>query len=268
MSENATERQLRAATEVAKAIADKYCGRDGAEPTGATGTITAAQIEKNCPDELIDLGNRINAHLAKAEKADQKANDHRIAAGQLLTQAEAACDDGGFKAFCEKFDVGRSRAYELKAIARGKKTIEEVRADTAERVRRFRDKEKAAEPSVTVTDEERDRKACVELNQKVLDAERERAQWLEDHPPAEPAPPKRPSKRPASKRIDQGVLSKEDFAFLANALSTLKILLGEMAKSDPTCARQCAEKITAQLNAAISKAIEEAASDDQPAALQ
>jgi transposase-like protein len=48
--------------------------------------------------------------------------------------------------------------------------------------RKSRAKKKAA---IVETAKERDRKACVELNRKVLDAERERAQWLVDHPAAE-----------------------------------------------------------------------------------
>jgi hypothetical protein len=38
--------------------------------------------------------------------------------------------------------------------------------------------------AIVKTDNERDRKTCVELNQKALDAERERARWLVDHPRA------------------------------------------------------------------------------------
>ena len=103
------------------------------------------------------------------------------------------CDESGFAAFQEKFfpNLGRSRTYELLAIGTGKKSVEEVRASTRERVARYR-ASKAA--SVTVTDntkplqetdqERRDREECVALYQKVLDAEREQAQWLAEHPRA------------------------------------------------------------------------------------
>jgi hypothetical protein len=103
--------------------------------------VTADQIEKDCPAQLSNLGKRIAAHLEKADKYDDKANNHRISAGQLLAEAKQACDDGGFTAFRERFcpNLGKSRAYELLAIASGKKSVEQVRGANAERKRRQRD---------------------------------------------------------------------------------------------------------------------------------
>jgi hypothetical protein len=70
--------------------------------------------------------------------------------GQLLAQVQDCCDEGGFHAVREKFfpDLGRSRTFEILAIAAGKKSIEETRASTRERVKRHR----ARQESVTVTD--------------------------------------------------------------------------------------------------------------------
>jgi hypothetical protein len=113
--------------------------------------FTAVQVEGDCPRVLSDLGKQITAHLERARKAEEKADQHRIAAAQHLAQARDLCDADGFDAFHEKFcpDLGRSRTYELLAIATGKSSIEDTRASTRERVTRHRAKK--AE-SVTVTD--------------------------------------------------------------------------------------------------------------------
>ena len=110
---------------------------------------TAVQIKQDCPELLLDLGKQITAHLDKARHYHDKAEQHVTAANQLLAQAQEVCDEGGFAAFQEKFNLGRSRCYELKAIAGGKKSIEDIRASTRKRVARHR-ANKAL--SVTVTD--------------------------------------------------------------------------------------------------------------------
>jgi hypothetical protein len=122
---------------------------------------TTAQIEKDCPVKLQDLGKRINVHLAKATQCDDKAEQHRISAGQLLAEAKAACDNGGFNKFRELFcpSLGKSRAHELLQIASGKKTVDETKTATRERVKKHRAAKATApmvsalQPSVTVTDD-------------------------------------------------------------------------------------------------------------------
>jgi hypothetical protein len=97
-------------------------------------------------------------------------------------------------------------------------------------------------------------------------------------------PPKRPYKRPPDDGLEVSRVSRSwDWPtkrqasewstdeFMNNAsqlLSTLEMLLEEMAEGEPARARQCVEKIAAQLNAAINKAILDAAHDDQPAVPQ
>jgi len=106
--------------------------------------ITAAEIAENCPARLTELGQRIAAHLEKAARCDQKANDHRISAGRLLAEAKKLCDEGGFAAFHERFcpNLGKSRTYELLAIASGRKSLEQSRAINAERNRKHRAEKK------------------------------------------------------------------------------------------------------------------------------
>jgi hypothetical protein len=97
------------------------------------------------------LGKRLGVHLDKARQCEEKAAQHCTAAGQLLLEAQKLCNEDGFTVFKKKFcpNLGRSRAYELLAIANGKKSIEGTKAGTRERVARHR-ASKAA--SVTVTD--------------------------------------------------------------------------------------------------------------------
>jgi hypothetical protein len=81
----------------------------------------------------------IKAHLAKAEKAEEKAFQHYGAAGSYLGWLKAKHDQrGGSWAEWEqllkdKVGIGKSRASELMAIADGRKTPEEIRSDRRER---------------------------------------------------------------------------------------------------------------------------------------
>jgi hypothetical protein len=114
--------------------------------------VTAADLERECPEVLQDLADRIAVHLDNARQCREKARQHRISAGLCLGQAQAACDDGGFKAFQERFfpKLGKSRVYELLQIATNRKTPEEIQAGTRERVAKHRAKK--ASDSVTVTE--------------------------------------------------------------------------------------------------------------------
>jgi len=83
----------------------------------------------------------IKAHIAKGDKAKDKAEQHYIAAGQHLKTLKAS--HGGSWAEWEellktKIGIGKSRASELMRIADGRKTVEQVRADTAARTAKTR----------------------------------------------------------------------------------------------------------------------------------
>jgi hypothetical protein len=117
--------------------------------------ITAAQVMADCPEQLVVLGEQAAAHLTEAYTHKEMCEQHLAKAKEVLAQVRALCDDDGFAAFYDIFhktfcsDVGRSRTYELLALATGKTSIEDARAKTRERVARHRAKK--AE-SVTVTD--------------------------------------------------------------------------------------------------------------------
>src|SRR5689334_5772674 len=122
-------------------------------PKSPATKVTAKQIEKGCPTaiEVEALGYRIAAHLKKVrdyeakahEKAGvelRKAEDNWTTVTQLLAEAKAKCNAGGFKAFKEKFcpNLSRSRIYQLLEIGTGKKTLEESRAAKRESVAKSR----------------------------------------------------------------------------------------------------------------------------------
>jgi len=92
----------------------------------------------SAPTQLVRL---IKAHIAKGDKAAEKAEQHYIAAGQYLKQLKA--DHAGTWAEWEallrdRVGIGKSRASELMQIADGRKTIAEIRAGTAERNKQLR----------------------------------------------------------------------------------------------------------------------------------
>jgi len=78
----------------------------------------------------------IKVHIAKGDKAADKADQHYRSAGQHLKTLKAT--HGGSWAEWEellktKVGIGKSRASELMRIADGTKTVEQVRAESAER---------------------------------------------------------------------------------------------------------------------------------------
>jgi len=104
-------------------------------------------------DQLVK---RIRAHIEKGDQAKQtsdragkKAEDHYKAAGIHL---KALRDGSPSKAAWEKLikskcGIGTSRAYDLIAIADGKKTVADVRLGTAKRMRRLAEKKRQSCPS-------------------------------------------------------------------------------------------------------------------------
>ena len=94
--------------------------------------VTADEVKINCPVMLQDSAKHIAAHFDKARRCEEKAEQHYTAISQYLADVERTCDEGGFKAFREKFfpELGKSRVHELLQIASGKKSIQQTRAST------------------------------------------------------------------------------------------------------------------------------------------
>ncbi len=108
--------------------------------------LTAAQVEDDCPVRLRQIGKEIGKRLEKAERQAEGAQNHLIAIDQLLAEAKELCDGGGFDKFRELFcpQLGKSQTYVLLAIAAGKKTLAEHRAEERQRKQKTRAKQKAA----------------------------------------------------------------------------------------------------------------------------
>ena len=108
------------------------------EPT--TPKFTAAEVEKDCPVRLQQIGREITERTYKVEKQFKLATDHAIAVEELLAEAKGLCDRGGFNKFRELYcpKLAKSQAYALRAIAAGKKTGTEHRTEERERKRRTR----------------------------------------------------------------------------------------------------------------------------------
>lgn len=90
------------------------------------------------PDELII---KIKAHIAKGDKATEKADQHYISAGQYLAKlkGEHAGSWAEWEALLKaKIGISTGRASELMQIADGRKTAEGVRAGKAESMKRLR----------------------------------------------------------------------------------------------------------------------------------
>jgi hypothetical protein len=104
--------------------------------------LTAAQIENDCPLRLQQIGREITTRLEKADKQTQLAEDQLISVKELVAEAKELCDRSGFKAFQKKFcpTLRRSRAYAVLALAAGKKTLEQDRAQNRRRVAKHRAK--------------------------------------------------------------------------------------------------------------------------------
>jgi hypothetical protein len=102
-------------------------------------------------DQLVA---KIKAHVAKGDKAKEKSEQHYIAAGQHLKTLKK--EHSGNWAEWElllkiKVKLSTSRASELMQIADGRKTEEQVRADTAKRVMKHSRSSSLANEEAVVT---------------------------------------------------------------------------------------------------------------------
>jgi len=97
---------------------------------------------------------RIKAHIAKGDKAVEKADEHYKAAGIYLKELKA--EHGGTWAKWEtllknKVGISTGRASELMQVADGRKTVEKLRADKAESVRQVRARASSLRSEETTT---------------------------------------------------------------------------------------------------------------------
>jgi hypothetical protein len=89
----------------------------------------------------IAVGNEIKSHLDQADKAVEANRKHSVAAGALLLEVQQN-HPGDMDAICKRIGLGASRRKKLLMIAGGRKTLEQSRAENAERQRRHKNKKK------------------------------------------------------------------------------------------------------------------------------
>jgi hypothetical protein len=76
---------------------------------------------------------QINALATKLERAENKVEQYQVSIGQHIAAIKKAQPDDWQEIIKAQCNLGRSRAYELLAIADGTKTPAQVRADTNQR---------------------------------------------------------------------------------------------------------------------------------------
>ena len=97
----------------------------------ASSKTQAAQASRADPGTSEQRWKAVRAHIAKGDKAKDKAEQHYIAAGEQLKTLKAEHDGtwAEWEALVkEKAGIGKSRASELMQIADGTKTVEQSRA--------------------------------------------------------------------------------------------------------------------------------------------
>jgi hypothetical protein len=102
-----------------------HLDRRNAPPVTRDGALIPAQV--------LTLTRRINALVEKGDRAAEKAEQFYKAAGIHIKEIKQRESEHWEAIVRDKCGLGRSRAYELMAIADGKTTLEKVRADTNER---------------------------------------------------------------------------------------------------------------------------------------
>ena len=222
--------------------------------------ITAAQVANPSVDDKAAMdvaarGCRIREQLkiardyeAKARKKAgvelRKAENNWITVTQLLAEAKAKCSAGGFKKFKAKYcpDLGRSRIYELLAIASGKKSIEQVKAESRGRKAKERAENKR-ELSVTtiVTDEPAVEPLPVAVGKSAEVEVADPEVTAEPAPITEPEAPPPPPNLPAPIEVV--------------AIEPVGAELGSIVESDWSAAERAFEALTAHPVAQVVQAI-------------
>ena len=91
---------------------------------------------------LAQLGAHASAHVTAGDKAHDKAEQHFTSAGLYLKEAKERVERAEEMTWAEYLfkhcRIGKSRSYELIAIADGRKTAEEIREKNADANRRYR----------------------------------------------------------------------------------------------------------------------------------
>lgn len=157
-----------------------------AKAKAQTGKIAKSKAVAVIPPKKLYDGGVLPPWMARYGEWIRKdlvsIEDYYIGIAAKLAKVKEASTARGFKEFCQEFGIGRSRAYEMLAIADGRTTIEEVREAGRVRAKRFYE-ERKARPLVTDSPEV----ALVPHNPQpgdnVIEAEAADAEIIEETPP-------------------------------------------------------------------------------------
>ena len=109
-----------------------------------TRTFHPAGIPPLCAAVVAGHTTAINALTPKLAKAEARALQYQVAIGQHIAAIKAARPDDWLEIVRDQCHLGRTRAHDLLSIADGTKTVEEINAGAAERMRKMRKRNKAA----------------------------------------------------------------------------------------------------------------------------
>jgi hypothetical protein len=96
-------------------------------------TISPAQGQIATTPDAAPLCHEIKTLIEKAQHAEAKAQQFYISAGQKIEELKKLFPDNWETLVKEQCGLGRSRAYEILAIADGRATVEEVRSGNKQR---------------------------------------------------------------------------------------------------------------------------------------
>jgi hypothetical protein len=96
--------------------------------------------------ELAELGEEIVADIAAGDAEKEEAERHYRCAGLNLVEAKKQAPN--FEVFLDQHGIGKSRAYELIAIAEGRTTAKDIREKANARKKRHRKKTATTKPPV------------------------------------------------------------------------------------------------------------------------
>jgi hypothetical protein len=108
-----------------------------------------APAETNAVAKPVDVAEhvrRINVLVEKLDNAESKVDQYQRSIGQHIAEIKKARPDDWKTIVETQCKLKKSRAYELLAIADGSKTLGQVRAATAERVREHAKRKKEKNP--------------------------------------------------------------------------------------------------------------------------
>ena len=108
--------------------------------------VAVFEAGKDNKSKLEAISIEVKVRLEKGDKLMGQAEGHYMAAGLRLKEAQSRCKAEGIKflEWLKANEIGKTKAYEVLAIADGRKTEKEAKEANKERQAKHRDKNKKA----------------------------------------------------------------------------------------------------------------------------